>query len=91
MKPSDLKEEQWIKIQINTEITDDGGTDEKLQATGAIGFHVYYSSLICFAINHDQPANDVSIGLEITTDPDLCDRIYKKWENSPNVIITRGR
>lgn len=88
MKPSQLQEEQWIKIQVNTEHKDSWNQSPK--ATGAIGFHVYYGVLSCFAINHDQPANNPELGILITDDPEIADKIHEQWINHPNVTITHG-
>ena len=84
-KPSELKEGQWIKIAANTDHK--GFTIEQ---TGAIGFHVEYSQLSCFAINHDQPADHAGLGLEITNDPATADAIYEQWRGKETVIITHG-
>ncbi|MDB4490233.1 hypothetical protein N9045_01815 [bacterium] len=89
-KPSELQEEQWIKIQINTGYREEASPGHRPRQTGAIGFHVYYSQLSCFAINYNQKPNDPEIGLLITDNPNACDEIYEQWLGKPSVIITHS-
>jgi hypothetical protein len=89
-KPSELQEEQWIKIAVNTEYHEEASPKLRPLATGAIGFHVYYGQLNCHTINHDQEANNPELGILITDDPDICDEIYEQWVGKPTVIITHG-
>lgn len=89
-RPSELQEEQWIKIAVNTEYREKASPRCRIPQTGAIGFHVYYGQLSCHTINHDQEANNPELGLLITDDPDTCDEIYERWLNKPTVIITHS-
>jgi hypothetical protein len=90
LKPNELPSKLlgWIKIAINPEAKIG---QENVRVGGAIGFHCHYGHTCCFAIDHDQPADDSSLGLLITNDSKVADEIYQQWwHNEDTVIITRG-
>ena len=89
MKPSELKEGQWIKITANPNYSFPG-EDEPVVPSGAIGFHEYYGVLHVVAIDHDKDADNPAEGIEITTDPKIADEIYSQWVDKPQVLIIRG-
>ena len=79
MLPSELKEDEWIKLIAQ-------GGDHK----SCIAFHVYYSDLWVVATHPDAKANDTSSGLGITNDKYQADAIYNRYKDNECITEERG-
>ena len=77
MRPSELREGQWIKLRVI----------EQFRRSGAIGFHKYRGERYCIAIDRDDPVSDMRCGIEITDDPDLMDQIFERWNDCEAIEI----
>lgn len=71
MKPSELRDGQWIKLQVK----------DMYRRSGAIGFHKHRGELYCIAIDRDDDITNMGCGIEILNDPEMMDEIYDRWSN----------
>lgn len=77
MKPSTLREGQWIKLRVK----------EYFRRSGAIGFHKYRGELYCIAIDRNDPVDDMRCGIEILDDPALMDQIFERWKECEAIEV----
>jgi hypothetical protein len=77
MKPSELREGQWIKLRVASQF----------RRSGAIGFHKHRGEFYCIAIDRDDPVTDMGCGIEILNDLQLMDAIYERWKECEAIEV----
>ena len=88
MKPSELRDGQWIKLRVKA----------IWRRSGAIGFHNHRGDILMIALDREDSVTDMKCGIEILG-PDnyvrgaternleIMDEIYDRWKDSEAIEV----
>lgn len=88
MKPSELRDRQWIKLQVK----------EMWRQSGAIGFHNHKGDILMIALDRADPVTDLKCGIEIlgpdiytpgatARNLEIMDEIYDRWKDEEAIEV----